>query len=505
MNFVTLNFALFFLCVLILFSFSARSVKTHKIFLLCFNLIFYAFAGVQFLPLLLSVAFINYVSAKLTNGRPLKKAGFRRFTVCFCVSLQILLLAFYKYYEFFILNTENLLRLAGLDYSLIGLLPSVDILLPVGLSFYIFQGISYAVDRYRDTGLKALGYFDVLLFVSFFPTVLAGPIMRSSQFFPQFAEDPAPDDEEYKKLEKKYIDADIAEGFAYILSGLFKKVVIASYLSEHIVRDVFQNPDFYSSETVLAAMYAYAMQIFCDFSGYTDLAIGIGRLMGIKIPQNFSAPYLAVSLQDFWRRWHISLSTWLRDYLYITLGGNRKGNKYFNLFITMTLGGLWHGSHLRFLIWGMAHGLGLIVNHAWKTLCTNKLFSDGKEKSAKENAPKPHPVLHGIYSFFGWLLTFHTVCVLWLFFRADSTESALAMLRRIFAFTAEGDGYSLLVPAAILITMLMQVFGKYCFNGLALTLEKAWLPVKIALIALLAAIILKMGPDGVLPFIYFQF
>ena len=242
----------------------------------------------------------------------------------------------------------------------------MDILLPVGLSFYIFQGMSYAIDRYRDTALKPMTFLDVLLFVSFFPVVLSGPIMRSSQFFPQLMEDsPAGSDEEYEQLEKKLINRDIAEGFSYILSGLFKKVVLASYLSEHIVRDVFQSPEFYSSETVLVAMYAYAMQIFCDFSGYTDIAIGIGRLIGFKIPQNFNAPYLATSLKEFWHRWHISLSAWLRDYVYFSLGGNRKGNKYINLFITMTLGGLWHGSHLRFLIWGMAHGLGLVFNHAW--------------------------------------------------------------------------------------------------------------------------------------------
>lgn len=492
MNFVTLDFALFFLAVLSVFSIGGRTAKTHKYLLLCFNIAFYACAGIQFLPLLFLIAFINWLSAVLTNSRPLKKNGTRRFVICTCAGLQIAVLAFYKYYEFFILNTEKLLSLAGIQYSLIGLLPSVDILLPVGLSFYIFQGLSYSMDRYRDTGLKALGYLDVLTFISFFPTVLSGPIMRSSQFFPQFAEDPAPTDPEYKALEKQCINRDIAEGFTYILSGLFKKVVLASYLSEHIVRDVFQSPEFYSSETVLMAMYAYAMQIFCDFSGYTDLAIGIGRLMGIQIPQNFNAPYLASSLQDFWRRWHISLSSWLRDYLYISLGGNRKGNKYLNLFITMTLGGLWHGSHLRFLIWGMAHGLGLVLNHAWKTLLPCRGLAR-------------HPLWDKLYAFACWFMTFHCVCILWLFFRADDTAAALAMLKKIVSFTAEGDGYSLLVPVAVILTMLMQKFGKYGFDGTAFVLEKVWLPIKILIISLLAAIILKLGPDGVLPFIYFQF
>lgn len=496
MNFVTLYFSLFFLVVLTIFSFCPRSIKVQSFLLLCFNLFFYACAGIQFLPLLFFVAFLNYVSAKLTNGHPPKKHTTRRTIIHFIVALQILLLGFYKYYEFFILNTEALLSQIGLQISLIGLLPSVDILLPVGLSFYIFQGLSYSIDRYRDISLKPRSYLEVLTFISFFPTVLAGPIMRSNQFFGQFIEEIFPQDREFKEQEKKWINQDIAEGFTYILSGLFKKVVLASYLSEHIVRDVFQNPDFYSSETVLIASYAYAMQIFCDFSGYSDLAIGIGRLMGFKIPINFNAPYLATSLQDFWHRWHISLSTWLRDYLYISLGGNRKGNKYLNLFITMTLGGLWHGAHLRFLIWGMAHGLGLIINHAWQKICP---LSPKKEK-------KEYPlVLTRIYSFFTWFITFHCITILWLFFRADTTEKALEMLQRISLFTTEGDGYSYLVLVAIFTTMIIQIIGKHCFQGFSYVLEKAWLPLKILIIALCSAIILKMGPDGVLPFIYFQF
>jgi Predicted membrane protein involved in D-alanine export len=493
MNFVTFQFAIFFLFVLILLSLRINTLKTHKTLLLGINIAFYSFAGVQFLPLLLIVAFINYYSAVLTNSHPLKKHAFRRGVIGIAVLLQILILGFFKYYEFLILSAEQLINSAGLQISLIFLLPDMDILLPVGLSFYIFQGMSYAIDRYRDTALKPMNFLDVLLFVSFFPVVLSGPIMRSSQFFPQLMEDsPAGSDEEYEQLEKKLINRDIAEGFSYILSGLFKKVVLASYLSEHIVRDVFQSPEFYSSETVLVAMYAYAMQIFCDFSGYTDIAIGIGRLIGFKTPQNFNAPYLATSLKEFWHRWHISLSAWLRDYVYFSLGGNRKGNKYINLFITMTLGGLWHGSHLRFLIWGMAHGLGLVFNHAWarynpcKAMLKNGFFAK-------------------TYAFFSWFLTFHAVCVLWLFFRAGNTQTAFAMITKILAFTEEGDGYPLLVPIAVLLTMLMQVIGKHCFSGFAFILEKLCFPFKAALIALICAIILKLGPDGVLPFIYFQF
>lgn len=496
MNFVTFQFAVFFLFVLLFLSFGARTLKTQKYFLLGINIVFYAFAGVQFLPLLFFVAFVNYFSAVLTNSRPLKKSGTRRFIVGTAIAAQILLLSFFKYYEFLVLSAEQVLKSFGFETSLIFLLPSVDILLPVGLSFYIFQGMSYAIDRYRDTSLKPLSYTNVLLFVSFFPTVLSGPIMRSSQFFPQLVADPLPaeleGDEEYKKMEKALINRDIAEGFTYILSGLFKKVVLASYLSEHIVRDVFQSPEFYSSETVLVAMYAYAMQIFCDFSGYTDLAIGIGRLMGIKIPQNFNAPYLATSVKEFWHRWHISLSTWLRDYVYFSLGGNRRGNKYMNLFLTMAIGGLWHGAHLRFLIWGMAHGLGLVVNHAWKRYFPSAGLLE-------------KPIIKQCYSLLAWFLTFHFICFVWLFFRAESMDIAFAMMQKIFLFTSEGDGYPLLVLGAILSAFSIQCIGKYSFNGFAFVLEKLWYPFKLALITLFCAIIFKLGPDGVLPFIYFQF
>lgn len=499
MNFVTFQFALFFLFALVILSLGARTLRTQTFFLLGINIAFYAFAGVQFLPLLFLVAFINYLSAVLTNAHPLKKHGTRRFIIGAAVFAQILLLGFFKYYEFLVLSAEQVTESLGYKVSLIFLLPSVDILLPVGLSFYIFQGMSYAVDRYRDVTLKPLSYCNVLLFVSFFPTVLSGPIMRSNQFFPQLISDPvSPElngDAEYKKMEKALINRDIAEGFTYILSGLFKKVVLASYLSEHIVRDVFQSPEFYSSETVFVAMYAYAMQIYCDFSGYTDLAIGIGRLMGIKIPQNFNAPYLATSVKEFWHRWHISLSTWLRDYVYFSLGGNRKGNKYVNLFLTMAIGGLWHGAHLRFLVWGMAHGAGLMVNHAFKQ------FLPGFSSSKFLNKP----VIRACYSVVAWFLTFHFICVVWLFFRAESMELALAMLQKMFLFTSEGDGYPLLVLAAIFCAFAVQCVGKYSFNGFAFVLEKVWYPFKLVIITLFCSIIFKLGPDGVLPFIYFQF
>ena len=314
MNFVTLEFATFFLFVLVAGWLLRERDGEYRAFLLVCNLFFYALAGMAFVPLLLAVAVLNWGAVHLMSrfsGQPRKRKG----VIALDVALHVALLAFFKYYEFLILGLESLASAVGLDTGILRhALPSMEILFPVGLSFYTFQGLSYAIDHYRCPDEPPRAFLDVLLFVSFFPTIMAGPIMRARQFLPQLGH-------------RTWDSRDLQEGFALILSGLFKKVVIASYLSEHIVRDVFESPEFYSSWTILAAVYAYSIQIFCDFSGYSDMAIGVGRLMGFRLPENFRSPYLALNIQDFWRRWHITLSLWLRDYLYIPLGGSRRGNR----------------------------------------------------------------------------------------------------------------------------------------------------------------------------------
>ena len=284
------------------------------------------------------------------------------------------------------------------------------------------------------------------------------------------------------------------EGFALILSGLFKKVVIASYLSEHIVRGVFESPEFYSSWAVLAAVYAYSIQIFCDFSGYSDMAVGVGRLMGFRLPENFRSPYLALNVQDFWRRWHITLSLWLRDYLYIPLGGSRRGNRYLNLIITMALGGLWHGSHLRFLIWGVMHGVGLAVVHAFHQL-----------KPRLWPGPVENTVLRWCGMAAAWLLTFHFVSLLWIFFRAEDMERSLEILRRLLFFGQPGEGFPLLVVPAVAAGLLVQLYGARLFRGFVDMQDRLPWAAQAVVLALLGGFILRMGPDGVMPFIYFQF
>ncbi len=510
MNFVSLEFAFFFLLVLLGNALVQQRPYLYKPFLLACNLAFYAWACMAFVPLLLVVAILNWGTARLLymlnfpprpgrNQSPLsdhrpglaaalyitadKRQRSRNILIILNIVAHICLLGFFKYYEFVLIGLESLGTWLGLGSIRPGMaLQLTDIIFPIGLSFYTFQGLSYAVDQYRRPNQAPQSFEDVLLFVSFFPCIMAGPIMRGKCFFPQLA--PHPTNARV-----------VQEGFALILSGLFKKIIIASYLSEHIVHDVFLMPECYSSWAVLAAVYAYAVQIFCDFSGYSDMAIGIGRLLGYTLPENFHSPYLACNLQDFWRRWHITLSLWLRDYLYIPLGGSKRGNRSLNLIITMCLGGLWHGAHTRFLLWGLLHGLGLAIVHAFQ-----------QYKQQRNMAPKnlphiPTPVVRIV----AWLLTFHYVTLLWVFFRAEDMDRSLEIFRRIFLFGQPGDGFPVLVLLAIAVGLFVQVTGRRIFMGFIRFQEKLPWYIQACVLSLLAGLILKMGPDGVMPFIYFQF
>lgn len=481
MNFVTLEFASFLLFVLVAGWLLRDRDEAYRAFLLLCNLFFYAVAGIAFVPLLLAVAVLNWGTAHLL-ARFRERPRVRKALIVADVTAHVCLLAFFKYYEFLVLGLESLASLGGFGMGLVAhALPGTDMLFPVGLSFYTFQGLSYAVDHYRNPDEPPRAFLDVLLFVSFFPTIMAGPILRARQFLPQLGH-------------RTWESRDVQEGFALILSGLFKKVVIASYLSEHIVRGVFESPEFYSSWAVLAAVYAYSIQIFCDFSGYSDMAVGVGRLMGFRLPENFRSPYLALNVQDFWRRWHITLSLWLRDYLYIPLGGSRRGNRYLNLIITMALGGLWHGSHLRFLIWGVMHGVGLAVVHAFHQL-----------KPRLWPGPVENAVLRWCGMAAAWLLTFHFVSLLWIFFRAEDMERSLEILRRLLFFGQPGEGFPLLVVPAVAAGLLVQLYGARLFRGFVDMQDRLPWAAQAVVLALLGGFILRMGPDGVMPFIYFQF
>ena len=356
----------------------------------------------------------------------------------------------------------------------------LSIFLPAGISFFTFQSLSYTIDVYRGQLKATDSILDYAFFVTFFPQMLAGPIVRAADFLPQIHRVPFVSRE------------DFGRAIFLFSSGLFKKAVISDYISVNFVERVFDSPQQYTGLENLFAVYGYALQIYCDFSGYSDMAIALALVLGFHFPINFDSPYQSLSITEFWRRWHISLSTWLRDYLYIPLGGNRKGRlrTYVNLMLTMVLGGLWHGAATRFLLWGALHGLGLAVERGWKQL---------------------FPGTPGaLRRFLGGVLTFHFVCFCWIFFRAENMDIINAMLSQIFTdFRPEVlpefvRGYS------------MVIFWTTLGFGLHL-LPHSWeaaaqrgvtaLPLlgKAALLTLIVALVMQIKSSEVQPCIYFQF
>jgi len=307
-------------------------------------------------------------------------------------------LSVFKYWNFAADSFASLFALAGLHVGATHL----RLVLPFGISFFTFETMSYTIDVYRRDLPPSDRYLDYLLFVCFFPHLVAGPIVRPHQMLPQLAARPT-------------ADPDVqARGLWLIGTGLAKKIAIGDFLAANLVGRAFGNPERYSSVELVVATYAYAIQIYCDFSGYTDVAIGSALLFGYRLPDNFNAPYTSKSLQEFWHRWHISLSTWLRDYLYVPLGGSRHGayKTYRNLMITMVLGGLWHGASWNFVIWGALHGMGLGATRIW------------------QRARKGHPT-RPFGSIWRVIATFHFVCFAWIFFRAPTLGHAWLMLERI--------------------------------------------------------------------------
>ena len=312
-------------------------------FLVAASYYFYAFWRVEFTLLLFLSSLVNYLLA-LGLGR--LKDGTPRFILFWlAVAANLGVLGYFKYYNFFAAQFVNAMETAGIRVEV----RFIEVALPVAISFLTFHALSYIIDVYRRTIQPSKSLLDILLYISFFPHLIAGPIVRANKFLVQ------------TETPRNPAGIRLGESVFLILGGLFKKVIIANYLSTEFVDPIFQDPLNHSSLDLVFGMYAYALQIYCDFSAYTDIAIGIANLLGYEFPQNFNYPYRAASVQDFWRRWHMSLSSWLRDYLYLPLGGNRFGElmTYRNIMVTMALGGLWHGASWNFLIWGLLHGTAL--------------------------------------------------------------------------------------------------------------------------------------------------
>ena len=426
------------------------------------SIFFYGWWNWRFVILLLWAIGSNWLAGnKINSCRRLgAQDGVRAWTSVAIVS-DLTLLGVFKYYDFFAVELSNLLGMGNA-------IPILELTLPIGISFFTFQAMSYIIDLRRGL-IEPMKLLDFAVYLSFFPQLIAGPIVRASEMAPQIAKRPDP-----RRVAS-------AEAFHLILRGLFKKVVVSSWLASNLVDGVFSDPQGHSSLDVLFGVYGYAIQIYADFSGYTDIAIGVALLLGFRFPINFDRPYSALSLRDFWRRWHITLSSWLRDYLYIPLGGNRgqTSDMYRNLLITMLLGGLWHGSTWNFVIWGAIHGVALIIE---RSLPTERI----------------HPVIR-------WALTFHVVCFAWIFFRADSVSAASDVLSAIIG--SSGDAK---VLNAGLIFLVLASIGVQFVTKSASARMGSWMnrrPILIQGIAFGMGLVVidTFGPEGIAPFIYFQF
>jgi alginate O-acetyltransferase complex protein AlgI len=470
MLFPTVDFAMFFAVVFLGHWLLNPNPLRWKLFMISASYVFYAWWNVHFIWLLAAVSTIAQLGAIAVQRQ--SDARKRRWTLGLAVASTFAPLAYFKYYGFFSLNVTNAASALGLHLAP----PLIAVILPVGVSFFTFMAVAYIVDIYRGD-FQVASWIDVFLYLSFFPHLVAGPIVRPSELIPQLT----------LKRDPRHVDV---AGAAYLIfGGLFKKIVVSSFVATAIVDPVFADPARHSAIEVLFAAWGYAVVIYADFSGYTDIAIGIAKLLGFQFPQNFDRPYSAVSLQDFWRRWHMTLSRWLRDYLYIPLGGSKKGEvrTYINIMATMVLGGLWHGAAWTFVIWGAYHGAGQAIG-AWKR--------------AHLPASPDTPARLWLQR----LCTFNLVCLGWVFFRADSMGHAFGMLQRLIT------GWStptLLLNPLVLIVIFGMLALQFAPRGPGRMLQRrvsTLSPVTMGLLfATVLFVIATMGPQGVAPFIYFQF
>jgi len=462
-----------FLFLFLGFAFSYWMLLPHHrsriVWTTLFSIYFYYKSSGSFFLLLVGSVIIDYHLAKWIDAAESKIEKKRLLVLSLVANLGML--AYFKYTNYL---ADILSAATGVAIG------PFDIFLPVGISFFTFQSLSYTIDVYRGQ-LKALNnIWDYAFFVTFFPQMVAGPIVRAADFLPQIPLVPTVSKEQ------------LGRAVFLFCCGLFKKAVLSDYIGANFVDRVFDSPLQYTGLENLFGIYGYTLQIYCDFSGYSDMAIAIGLLLGFSFPINFDAPYQSKSITEFWRRWHISLSTWLRDYLYVPLGGNRKGRTrtYINLMLTMLLGGLWHGAATRFIIWGGLHGAALAVERFWKEIFPT--------------APG------GLRKTLGALWTFHFVCFCWIFFRAQDLNTVQVMLSQIF-FNFQPQVFSEFMAgyAPVIFWMGFGYFLHLLPKSLEITAQKAvtWLPLplKALLIVLFIALVMQMKSSEVQPFIYFQF
>ncbi len=483
--------SLFLLLFFIFFSIYRGLKHCHRLrilFVSLFSIYFYYKSGGWYFLLLIFMVTSDFLIGKIIAQESCKKLKRRWLTLSLCIDLS--LLGFFKYFNFIGNALSNLVAWVGVmlgngDFSTIEW-QEVSIILPVGISFFTFQSISYVVDIYRGDVKPLPRWIDYLFYISFFPQLVAGPIVRAKDFIPQIARTP------------RLTRGDFGRGLVLVMVGLFKKVVISDYISVNFVDRVFDAPTLYSGIENLLASYGYTLQIYCDFSGYSDMAIGIALFLGFRFKKNFDVPFNSATITEFWRRWHISLSSWLRDYLYIPLGGNRKGKvrTYLNLLITMLLGGLWHGAAWQFILWGAMHGVALALHKAYLTLFPR----------AKVSGKKMKP----LWRIVGIFLTFHFVVFAFVFFRANSMDTAWSLLQQIGLhfhpeiFPQFITGYSG-VFSLLLLGYLLHFLPSSIRRGAGRAVVRAPYLVQLLLFIVLLFFIVQIKSADVQPFIYFQF
>ncbi len=501
MLFPTFTFAAFFAVVLPLSWALRPRPRLWKLVVLGASYIFYGYWDVRFVALLVAMTMADHLIVRQLSQTESARAG-KRWMIA-GVAANLAVLGLFKYYGFFVDAVEQRL---GIDS------PALDLVLPVGISFFTFHGISYIVDTWRKTS-DPVPLIDVALYIAFFPHMVAGPVVRPSEFMPALVDIDRP----------RLVPASRAVGL--IARGVFKKVVISAFLADALVDEAFHSPELFSGAELLLAVYGYAIQIYADFSGYTDMAIGIALLMGVEFPTNFDRPYTAPSMQDFWRRWHMTLSRWLRDYLYFPLGGNRKGRllTYRNLLITMTLGGLWHGAAGTFIVWGLLQGGALAAERLTSDLRgeVDKPIAppDPRIRQLAElhvgehlrpwhddpTSPVPFTPLQVRKVWLGRIVTFHFVCLGWIFFRADSISDAGDICWRILTnwggVDAVGPLYLVVVIAALAVQYVPPLIG----HQLEAAFSRVPAMGQALALALWFAMVVALAPTGVSPFIYFQF
>jgi len=487
--FTTPAFWIFFLFVMAGYCLFYKRLFIRNFYLLLVSLFFYFKSGGLFLVLLLIVTVIDFSCGLLIHRS--EKRLFRKLFILLSLISNLGILAYFKYTDFIVSTLNDLLGtqiqvhdfLASFSNSSFGTSFDIsNIILPVGISFFTFQSMSYTLDVYRKKLEPVRNIVDFGFYVSFFPQLVAGPIVRASEFIPQLYSD--------FSLSKR----EFGHAIFLILKGLIKKIIISDFIATGFIDRVFDMPAIYSGFENLMAVYGYGLQIYCDFSGYTDIAIGLGLIMGFRLPVNFNSPYKASDIGDFWKRWHISLSRWLKDYLYIPLGGNRKGafRTNINLMITMLLGGLWHGASARFILWGGLHGAGLVLSRAWNSLAGKKI--------------KPGKFGRAIAIF----ITFNFVSFCWIFFRASDMDTAILMIKQIAENFSPGSFITVLSAYSSIFLLILAGYAihflperiKESYRGFFINIP---VPAQVTIIVFIAVVLYQMRLTEVVPFIYFRF